>query len=155
MMLETATISITLDEKCLWLKEMDRPSAGFRERHRFQEIRVMRGDRPATFEWDMGPREMYRRAALFLPTGIAHLKNGDRLASDENVPWEQVRRYEPLYRVGEAMEIADELRAEEPHEDLLSKPRDLIREYVDRAEEIAKWRQYRSTFGPNGALVRN
>ncbi|KKN07620.1 hypothetical protein LCGC14_1065050 [marine sediment metagenome] len=115
----------------------------------------MRGDRPATYEWSMGPREMYRRAPLFLYTGITHLKNGERVACDENIPWEQVRRYEPLYRVGDVMDLADEKRAEEPNEDLLPLPRDLIQEYVDRAEEIAKWRSYRSTFGPGLMLVRN
>jgi hypothetical protein len=156
MVLESSALTVMPDEKCLWLKEEDRLAPPtFQKWHRFQQIRVMRGDWPSTYEWDMGPRSMYRRAALFVPTGIAHLKNGDRVASDENVPWEQVRRYEPLYRVGNVMDIADELRAEAPNEDLLPPPRDLIQEYVDRAEEIEKWRTYRSTFGPGGALVRN
>lgn len=155
MLLETATIAITMDEKCLWLKEEDRLTTDGRHWHRFQEIRVMRGERPATFEWDMGPRKLYNRAAVFVPTGVVHLNNGDVLASDDKVPWEQVRRYEPLYRVGDAMDIADELRSEAPNEDLLPEPIDLIRGYLDRAEEMVKWRKYRSTFGPRGSLVRN
>jgi len=155
IILESPALTVTKDEKCLWLKEEDRPTADFRGWHRFQEIRVMRGDRPATFAWDMGDRGLYNRAALFVPTGIVHMKNGDRLACDENVPWEQVRRYEPLYRLGDVMDMADELRLEAPNEDLLPPPMDLIQGYVDRAEEIRKWRKYRSTFGPGGALVRN
>jgi len=155
-LLDSPALTITKDEKCLWLKETDRLAPpNFQKWHRFQEIRVMRGDRPATFTWDMGPREIYNRAALFVPTGITHTHNGDRLASDEGIPWEQVQRYEPLYRVGDVMDIADELRVEAPDEDLLPPPRDLIQEYVNRAEEIERWRTYRSTFGPGGDLVRN
>lgn len=153
--LDSPALTVTKDEKCLWLKEEDRLTADSRRWHRFQEIRVMRGERPATYEWDMGPRGLYNRAALLVPTGVVHLKNGDVLASDDRVPWEQVRRYEPLYRVGDAMDIADELRSEAPNEDLLPPPIDLIQGYMDRAEEIQKWRKYRSTFGPGGSLVRN
>ncbi len=155
-LLDSPALTITKDEKCLWLKETDSLAPPtFQNWHRYQEIRVMRGERPATFIWDMGPREMYNRAALFVPTGITHLKNGDRLASDEGIPSEQVLRYEPLYNVGVVMDLADELRVEAPDEDLLPPPRDLIQEYVNRAEEIERWRTYRSTFGPGGKLVRN
>lgn len=155
-LLDSPALTITKDEKCLWLKETDRLAPPtFQNWHRYQEIRVMRGDRPTTFTWDMGPRDIYNRAALFVPTGITHLHNGDRLASDEGIPWEQVLRYEPLYRVGEVMDLADELRIEAPDEDLLPACIDLIKGYVDRAEEIERWRTYRSTFGPGGHLVRN
>lgn len=155
VVLESQTLTITLDEKCLWLKETVRPSLDFRERRRIQEVRVMRGDWPATYEWDMGLSESYNRGPIFVATGVVYLKNGEVLAADDKVPWEQVRRYEPLYRVGDAMDWADMMRSEVDVEERLPPPRDLIQEYVDRAEEIARWRTYRSTFGPGGVLVRN
>lgn len=153
--LESTTLTISKDEKCLWLAEIDRPTPPLSRQHRWQIIVVMRGEHPSTYEWDMGPREMYQRQALLIPLGIVHGKDGERYASDGRMAPHLIHRYEPLYRVGEAMDIADWKRSELLREDLVLPDKDWAQSYVDQAEEAASWKMYRSTFGPLGSIVRN
>ena len=153
--LESTTLTITKDEKCLWLAEMDRPTGPLNRQHRWQTIVVMRGEYPSTYEWNMGPREMYQRQALLIPLGIIHGKDGERYASDGRMSPHLVRRYEPLYRVGDAMDIADWKRSELLREDRMLPDKDWASSYVDEHEEAASWKTYRSTFGPLGSIVRN
>lgn len=159
MMLESATIAISKDEWALSLYEFIRPAADFKSKRRIQEIRVMRADRPTVFSWDMGDRDLYNRGAIYIPAGIIHTRDGAKCIAPMKIPHAWVRRYEPLKRVGELMDIADEKRAEAlPEEAFERMNAPVINPHAawhDKWDEVMRWRAHRSSFGPFAAIQRN
>ena len=149
---QSTTLTITKDEMCLMLQETDRPT--MMGQHRFQEITVMRGQHPALYEWDMGPREMYQRRDLIIPLGVVTDRDGEGYAYG-TLARHLIHRYKPDIRVGDAMDIADEKRSEMLREDLMLPDMNWAQGWVDHEAEKAQWRANRSTFGPLGSIVRN
>jgi len=118
-------------------------------------IRVVRHDQPASFIWDMGRRELYNRGPIDVSAGVIYLTNGECIAAPFKIPYGRIHKIEPLYRVGNVMEWADDMRAETHVEEHLPPPIDMVQGYLDHMEELAKWRKHRSVFGPFVRIERN
>jgi len=104
-MLILATDKVNEDEPCVSLKEVIEPSP-FGGYHRYQIIRVLRGQNIVEFRRDLGNANKYKADVFIIPG-----------CGDDNIPVE---------RVGDLAEIADYLRQEAPRhpnkpmQDLLS-----------------------------------
>lgn len=98
-----STTSVTYDEPCLGLREVHEQSPGSRGFHRYQEITVMRGDRPAVFRQDLGPASKFKEIQPFQIPGGAMANNG---------------RFHIVHTVGQLIDMADYLR-EGPHQDIV------------------------------------
>lgn len=93
-MIVLATDKVNVDEPCVSLKEVIEPAPDSRGKHRYQVIRVRRGEKIVEFRHNMGLASKYK-ANLFIIPGC-----GDDMI--------------PVHNVGELMEIADYLRSEKP-----------------------------------------
>jgi hypothetical protein len=87
------TDKVNEDEPCVSLKEQNEPSP-FGGRHRYQIIRVLRGQKIVEFRHDLGKAENFKANAFIIPG-----------AGDDNIP---------VHKVGELVEIANYLRTEKP-----------------------------------------
>ena len=85
-MLEADGIAISYDEPALSLWEGNLQSPGNRGWHRYQIIRVIRKDRPATYREDLGIMEAFAADQFYIPGGVIHLKNGNTVAIPESIP---------------------------------------------------------------------
>lgn len=96
-----ATDKVNEDEPCVSLKEVIEPSP-LGGRHRYQIIRVLRGQNIVEFRKDMGKAENFKHGAFIIPG-----------AGDDNVP---------VHKVGELVEIADRVRSEKPRQPQTQRP---------------------------------
>ena len=122
MALTVATDRVSPDEKAYWLKET--PEQTILGERRVQRIQVLRGDRIAVYESDMGPWN----AATDFPFQAPAF-------------W--------LYSVAELQEIAEQSRGHVPDEE--EKRIDLLQVWANELDERHMERDHASTFGP---LVR-
>ena len=116
---------LTVDERAEWLMEYekDKPGHGL---HRYQVIRVRRGQFWRDFVKELGPAMLYQNVASALQMWLA----GE-------------------YSVGEAMDQADAARETKPPQQ--REPTDLMEGYFRQVDEIRALRAHRSVSGP---LVR-
>mgnify|MGYP001590209840 FL=1 len=155
--LESDKLTLSMDEMCLSVYEFVQPTPDYKAKHRYQTLRVIRKDRVVKFTWDMGDRSLYNRIGLYCATGLIHTKDGQAYPVPVKIPYSQIRSggIVPLRRVGDALELADEMRADTALETSLVDPADLIGGYLMQLDEIAKWKTHRSVFGPFVAIVRS
>jgi hypothetical protein len=88
-----ATDKVNTDEPCISLKELVEPCP-FGGRHRYQIIRVLRGEKIAEFRRDLGKAKKFKAGQFVIPG-----------CGDDNIPVE---------RVGDLIEIADYIREQKP-----------------------------------------
>ena len=93
--LVAGAISITDDEPCLGLYEMNFKSPDQRSRHRYQIIMVIRDDKPAEYRIDLGLAKKFKADQFRIPGGIVDETTG-RIYIEETV--------------GRLKTIADQLR---------------------------------------------
>jgi hypothetical protein len=100
-----ATDKVNEDEPCISLKELVENSP-MGKKHRYQIIRVLRGDKIVEFRHDLGRANRFKAGQFIIPG-----------CGEDNVPVE---------RVGDLVEIADYMREQKPRhpempmQDLLS-----------------------------------
>ena len=123
------------DEKAAWLHEelRDVPMKG---QHRFQRITVLRGDKLAVYELELGPQE----DALPAPFNIASKVGNDRIEH-----W--------AYSVAEIRELADRLREQKAPEQI--ERTDLVPAWFNELDERMQWRRRRSVYGSLINIQRN
>lgn len=157
LVLENADMTLSLDELALSVYEFVQPTPDYRAKHRYQQLRVIRKDRVVKFTWDMGDRGLYNREALYCATGVIYTKDGECHAAPMRIPYSRIRSggIVPMKRVGDVMDLADEMRAETAPEQAIPDQRDILDAYLRQLDEIQQWKAYRSTFGPFGAITRN
>jgi len=120
-------IRLGLDEKVEWLWEADKDKPMFGS-YRYQHIQLARDGEMHHFVWEMGLSSEYPLAHPF-----NFFAGG-------------------YYSVGEALEIADNLRQNKPPEE--HEPIDLAMSYLKLIEERHKRRRHASTFGRYLQVVR-
>lgn len=125
-----------MDEPCLQLEEMNKPGPPGKGWRRYQRVIVVRNDRPAEYEVDLGAREDFDHEEINVQGAVQDAVTG---------------KVEILHTVAELKEIADFLRAEPK---LSFDRRDIWKEYFDGLENRIKLATATSTFGPGGPLVR-
>jgi len=115
-MIVLATDKVHEDEPCVSLKETVEPSP-FGGRHRYQIIRVRRGERIAEFRRDLGKARKFRAGQFVIPG-----------CGDDNMPVE---------RVGDLVEIADYMREQKPRHPEMPM-QDLLSGYYEARNEQLK-----------------
>ncbi len=164
--LEAAQIQIRMDEPSLSLYEFERIRPDSRGFNRYQQFRVIRNDRPAYYEADMGPVEHFPHGPLYIPGGVITFSrlyfDGKTLWEPQDttwlpreVPYAYIRSIESEYRVGQLIDAADILREDGPTGLYKPESRDFARDFTDSMDDVYKWRTGHSTFGPGGSLVRS
>lgn len=124
-----ATTAINEDELVWSLAERNLPTPDSKSIHRYQIIIVLRNDRPAEWQEDMGPASKYKKGEF-------------RIQSF----W-----YET---VGQVREIAEYLHSQtEDWRDRII-PADLVDEYKVEQEKRKLLAAGLSTFGPGGIFIR-
>ena len=138
MKLVLGTLTLSLDEPCLGLSEVNLPSPidgmGWR---RYQVIYVMRGDKAAEARIDLGPADSFTQEEFRIPGGVM----GDNGKPDI------------CHSVGQLLEIAERLR-ESPIQ-LPAPPQDLQLRLVQQMEEALKWKRGQSVSGPHFSKERS
>ena len=136
-----ATQAVNMDEPCFGLVERILQSPGFRGFRRYRLIFVIRNDAVAEFRQDLGPAKKFKALEFYIPGGVIQ---------------EQTGRIEIEHRVGELVEIAENLHIK-PVElpDMCYSTSDLLNRYHDYRENRRKWREGISTFGPLGKMQRS
>lgn len=119
---------LTVDERAWSLWEEDKSVDG-QGMHRFQKIRVRRGELQCDFVKDLGPSFLYPKANPF-----------SFLAMNQ-------------YSVGEVMEQAEWLREGQPPEDG-REPTHLLEEFKKELDEKQALRAHRSVSGPHITIAR-
>lgn len=124
------TLTVSDDEPCVLLAELDLQSPGSRGFRRYQILIVVRDDRPAEFRTDMGP-----------PTKEESIRV---LGSIENAG-----RIEILHTVAELREIADHIRELRSGWSRQIEPANLVPRYHDYIEQEWLARHHISVSGPS------
>ena len=144
--LESITIAVDMDEPCSFIQEVNllRPVRGLRGTHwrRIQRLQVIRGDRPAWYEEDLGPVEAF--------TGIPECNIVGAVMD------EQTGRVEILETVARMRWMAEDWRdapRTAPFDEV--SVRDIAKEYVDTMEAARKARDNSSIFGGQYKKQRN
>ena len=127
------TIVVSMDEPCFVLVEENWQSPGSRGFHRYQTVRVIRDDRLAEYQTDLGPASRFRKAIPFrLLGGVRYPDSG---------------RIEICHTVGELRDIADLFRSGKiPAPEI--EPSDLATGYYDHMDQRHRWQKRASTSGP-------
>ncbi len=94
------TVYVAEDEPCLGLTEGHWQSPGSKGFHRYQRIFVMRDDKPALYEKDMGDARWFKNIDPISIPGGAYDEVDDK--------------YYVEHSVGELVEIANQIRGSEP-----------------------------------------
>ena len=129
---------VTEDEPCYLLAEINLLNASNMARHRYQILKVVRGDRLVTAYVDLGPASRHKADQVTIPGGYTDEVTG--------------RGY--VYStVGELREIADRLRSDPVRREI--EPSDLQGKYNRFLEEVQRFKSRQSTFGYGGELVRS
>ena len=135
--LESATIVVLPDEPCAFIQEVNllRPVRGLKGTHwrRIQRLQVIRGDRPAWYEEDLGAAESFAKVPEFNVIGA--------------VTDEQTGRTEILETVASMRWMAEDWRdapRTAPFDDV--PVRDIAQEYIDTMERRHKVRRKESTY---------
>ena len=90
---------ISLDEPCFSLREEYQQAPDGKGFRRYQVIKVVRGDKIASFMHDMGPQKTHKADCFVIPGGVWDVTDGHG---------------ELLHTVGELRDIADRIREEQP-----------------------------------------
>lgn len=117
--LKVGTDYISMDEWCFSLKEMNEESPGAKGAHRYQIIKVIRGDQIAEYRRDLGAATRFTAQQFIIPGGVANPQTG---------------KAELLHSVGELMDVADYLRDGRIPEPEVE-PSDLLRDWADQLEQ--------------------
>ena len=115
------------NEYALLLQELTQPSPGFRESHRYQIIKVVRGDRIATYRKDLGPARNFRGTDMSFIGGQIDDRAG---------------RGKMWHTVAELQAMAEETRDRDPvrwaeengHEMVVGSPGDWENAYHEEAD---------------------
>lgn len=132
------TRAVSEDEPCYLLAELNLLSASRMRRHRYQVLKVVRGDRLVTAYVDLGLASRHKADEVTIPGGY----------TDENTGKGYV-----FSTVGELREIADRLRSDPVRREI--EPSDLQGAYNRSLEEAQRFKSCQSTFGHGGVLVRS
>lgn len=127
------TTLVIMDEPCFMLVEENWQSPGSRGFHRYQTVRVVRGDRLADYQTDLGLASRFRKAIQFrIPGGVLEPESG---------------RIRIFHTVGELRDIADMVRSGKvPPSEI--EPSDLVTGYYDHMDQRHRWQKRASTSGP-------
>ena len=135
---DAVTRVVTEDEPCYLLAELNLLNASNMARHRYQVLKVVRGDRLVTAYVDLGPANLYRADEVTVPGGYVDEGTGKGYVYST---------------VGELREIADRLRSGPVRREV--EPVDLNAAYHGFLEEKRRFRNRESTFGYGGQLIRS
>lgn len=141
MKLVGATSVVNTEEACLCLREVELMRPDSKGLNRYLVITIIRPDGPMDFQVDLGPAKDFDAEQFYVPTGGKDQQTG---------------KYWSVHTVGEALDIANQLRegpreAPEPPAERF----DLVGAYYDQADKLHKVRKKLSTFGPGAALQRS
>jgi hypothetical protein len=101
--LEIATTAVNLNEPAFSLRELNQSTPDFKAVHRYQIIRVVRGDSLATYQRDLGMASKYDALQFIIPGGTVDEKTGVATHFDDGEKTKE-------HTVGKLMEMADRLR---------------------------------------------
>jgi hypothetical protein len=99
MVLKVPALWISPDEPCFTLAEVNLQSPGSRGWRRYQVVYVVRNDRLAEHQIDLGPAKKFKADQFRIPGGVQDKKTG---------------HVEIVHTVGELQDMADYMRAQTP-----------------------------------------
>ena len=134
---DAVTRYVTEDEPCYLLAELILLNARNMARHRYQMLKVVRGDALVTAYVDLGPAARYKADEVTIPGGYVG-ENGKGYV---------------FSTVGELREIADRLRSDPPRREM--EPTDLQGSYMEYLDQMERFRTRQSSFAATGQLVRS
>ena len=127
---------VTEDEPCYLLAELNLISASGMRRHRYQVLKVVRGDSLVTAYVDLGLASLHKADEVTIPGGYVEDGKGYVYST-----------------VGELREIAERLRAAPVRREI--EPSDLQGMYHNFMDALDRFSTRQSTFGRGGSLVRS
>lgn len=141
--IRTPVLSVSMDEPAFNLSEVNlltpETVRGSTDWHRYQVILVMRGDKLAEFQRDLGPRGKFSVGEFRIPGGLTHT-NG---------------KIEIVHTVGELVDIADTLRMDSDGWQTDTLPSyDFFATYYNTLEEGKHREVRRTTTGPMATIQR-
>lgn len=157
-LIEGATFTLLPDEPCvsLWENQIQTglPGQGW---HRYQILRVIRNDRPATYRIDMGHVSEWPDAGgFYIPGGVVVRKDGSRDLIPYDIPYDMISKIEVVHTVAELQDIANYKRMPDPtHLSQNLQPDMTIDKIVAHFEDQSNWARGKSTFGYGGQKIRN
>jgi hypothetical protein len=132
LMLGATTVS--MDEPCFGLSEVDLQSPKSRGFHRYQILTVVRGDRLAEMRRDLGVARKFKAVQQFrIPGGVVNEATG---------------KGEILHTVGELIDIADFLRDGRIPEPEVESTLDMTAAYHDTMDMRRRRARKRTVHGP-------
>ena len=137
--IRTPVLSVSMDEPAFNLSEVYLLTPDSAAWHRYQVILVIRGDKLAEFQRDLGPRGKFSVGEFRIPGGLTHT-NG---------------KIEIVHTVGELVDIADTLRMDSDswQTDILPSY-DFFATYYNTLEEGKHREVRRTTTGPVATIQR-
>ena len=108
------TNTVSLDEPCYNLSEVDLPGPGNRSINRYQILTVVRGDNLVELRRNLGLSKNFKASQFRIPGGVTDYLTG---------------KFECLHKVGELIDIANHLREVYPEPQL--PPSRLIKDYFE------------------------
>ncbi len=143
--LTQVTETVFDDEPCFCLSELIKHNLTGTAWHRYQIIMVVRNDRLAVFQEDLGPQEIFQRYGgltpeFRIPGGVINNDTG---------------RCEILHTVAELQDIADWLRLAPPKMDVEpTSKKDFQQGFYDVLDARYRKHNNQTTFGLGGKLQR-
>lgn len=134
------TTWVSLDEPGYSLKEIVQRTPDSKALHRYQCIRVLRGDQVAEFRRDLGPASGFSAGEFVIPGGVTDEHSG---------------RIYVEHKVAELVEIADLLREGPYQRPEPPTPSNLIQGYQDLPDKRRRARKRQSLFGPAATIQRS
>ena len=128
-----STFAVSLDEDCVGVTEVNKMAPDSKGWRRLQCIQVVRADQVVEFTRDMGPREYFPEEVGSFSIVTGGIEENDRIWSE--------------HKVGEALEMADQLRDKKarhleiepsPLDDLYHKRQDAKRDFFKRNDRTAQ-----------------
>jgi hypothetical protein len=137
--IRTPVLSVSMDEPAFNLSEVYLLTPDSAAWNRYQVILVIRGDKLAEFQRDLGPRDKFSVGEFRIPGGLTHT-NG---------------KIEIVHTVGELVDIADTLRMDSDswQTDILPSY-DFFATYYNTLEEGKHREVRRTTTGPVATIQR-
>lgn len=124
---------VSMDEPCFSLKELNQRRPDSKGVHRYQIVKVLRGDRIVEYRRDLGAASRCSAMEFNIPGGVIDYRTG---------------RGEVLHTVGELVDIAEYLRAGIRPPGDPPKPTDLVAAYHDLPDQRMRARRALSVMGP-------
>lgn len=140
--LVAATTHVRMDEPCYFLSELNQSTPDCKDVHRYQTLKVYRGDDFVEFRKDLGPMSSFTIDEFQIPGGAREYKHGRW--------WYYIEE-----TVGSLLDIAERLRSPQYARPDRPEPHDLIGFYHSLPDRQQKAAKRLSTFGAQVRVQRS